>query len=84
VARVGTTVDEIVFVTPLSQANFLPDLMQVKVLFPTIDLLPTLVHLVPALAKAFPGMMRVDRKRESIEKEMINLLFISSYILLGI
>jgi hypothetical protein len=51
--------------------------MQVKVFAPTTDLLPTFVHLAPALAAAFAGIMGVDRKRESIEKNAISLLFIS-------
>jgi hypothetical protein len=58
--------------------------VHVYVLPDTTEVIPALLHLVPALATAFAGMMRVDRKRESIEKEMINLLFISSYTLLGI
>jgi hypothetical protein len=37
---------------PLFQTNFLPDLMQVYVLFPATDLMPTLVHLAPAFAAA--------------------------------
>jgi hypothetical protein len=65
------------FVLPLSQTNFVPDFMQVKVFAPTTDLLPTFVHFAPALAAAFAGIRGVDRKRESIEKNAISLLFIS-------
>jgi hypothetical protein len=35
------------------------------------------LHLAPALAAAFAGIMGVDRKRESIEKNAINRLFMS-------
>jgi hypothetical protein len=75
-ARGGTEVDEVVFVTPLFQTNFLPDLTQVKVLFPATDLMPTLVHLAPALVAAFAGISGSNTKRESIDKIAISLLFI--------
>jgi hypothetical protein len=65
------------FVLPLSQTNFVPDFMQVKVFAPTTDLLPTFVHFAPALAAAFAGTKGIDRQRESIEKNAISLLFIS-------
>jgi hypothetical protein len=42
--------------TPLFQTNFLPDLMQVKVLVPTTDLFPTLMHLAPALVAECAGI----------------------------
>jgi hypothetical protein len=61
---------------PLSQTNLLPDLMQVKVLVPTTDLMPTLVHLAPALAEALAGINGRDRESESIDKKEISLLFI--------
>jgi hypothetical protein len=57
--------------------------MQVKVLFPTADLMPTLVHLSPALAAALAGINGRDRESERIDKKVINLLFIFSYTLLG-
>jgi hypothetical protein len=60
---------------PLFQTNFFPDLMQVKVFAPTTDLLPTFVHLAPALAAAVAGIRRVDKERESIDKNTITLLF---------
>ena len=63
--------------TPLFQTNLLPDFMQVKVLLPITDLIPTLVHLSPALTAAFAGIRGVERKRESIEKNAISFLFIS-------
>jgi hypothetical protein len=69
---------------PLFQINLVPDFMQVKVFAPTTDLLPTFVHLAPALAAAFTGIMGVDRNRESVDKNAISLLFIFSYTLLGI
>ena len=51
--------------------------MQVKVFAPTTDLTPIFEHLAPALAAAFAGIMGVDRKKESIEKNVISFLFIS-------
>jgi hypothetical protein len=63
--------------TPLSQISFLPDFMHVKVFPEAIDLIPAFVQVPPALAAAFTGIMGVDRKRESIEKNAINFLFIS-------
>jgi hypothetical protein len=68
---------DLTFKTPLFQTSFLPLLIQVKVFAPTTDLLPTFVHFAPALAAAFNGIMGVDRKRESIEKNAISFLFIS-------
>jgi hypothetical protein len=41
---------------PLFQTNFLPDLIQVYVLFPTTDLLLIFVHLAPAFTAAFTGI----------------------------
>jgi hypothetical protein len=49
--------------------------MQVKVFAPTTDLLPTFVHLAPALAAAVAGVRRVDKERESIDKNTITRLF---------
>jgi hypothetical protein len=60
--------------TPLSQTNFLPLLTQVNVLFPTTDLMPTLVHLAPALVVAFAGFSERDIESESIDKNAISLL----------
>jgi hypothetical protein len=51
--------------------------MHVKVFPEAIDLIPAFVHVPPALAAAFTGIMGVDRKRESIDKNAISLLFIS-------
>ena len=36
----------------LVQTNLSPDLMQERVVFPTIDLLPTIVHVAPTLSTA--------------------------------
>ena len=46
--------------TPLSQTNFFPDFVQVKVFAPTTDLTPTFWHFAPALvtAVAVVGMER--------------------------
>jgi hypothetical protein len=38
--------------------------------------IPALLHAPPALAAAFAGMRRAERKRESIVKNAISLLFI--------
>jgi hypothetical protein len=69
-------VDVGVFITtPLFQTNFFPDFMHVK-LFPlTTSVLPALLHLAPALAAAFAGIRGEDKKRESIDKNAIILLF---------
>jgi hypothetical protein len=61
---------------PLFQTKFFPDFKQVKILFPTTDLMPTLVHLAPALAEALAGFSGRNRESESIDKEAISLLFI--------
>jgi hypothetical protein len=50
--------------------------MHVKVLFPTIDLMPTLVHLAPALVAECAGTMESDIKRENIDKKPIAFLYI--------
>jgi hypothetical protein len=62
---------------PLFQTSFFPDFMQVKVFPLTTSMFPDLVHLAPALAAAFAGLMGEDRKRESTDKKAISLLFIS-------
>jgi hypothetical protein len=63
--------------TPLFQTNFFPDLMHVNFLPDETEVIPALLHLAPALAAAFTGIMGVDRKRESIEKNAISFLFMS-------
>ena len=50
--------------------------MHVKVLFPTIDLMPTLVHFAPALVAECAGISGTDKERERIDKKAISLLFI--------
>ena len=50
--------------------------MHVNVLPDVIDVIPTLVHLAPALAAAFTGVMARDKKSEKTDKNAINLLFI--------
>ena len=65
---------DLLTITPLFQTNFLPDLMQVKVLFPTADLMPTFVHLSPALTAALAGIMGRDKEIEIIDKKAINFL----------
>ena len=66
---------DLTFATPLFQTNFLPDLTHVNVLPAATEVIPALLHLAPALAAAFTGIMGVDRKRESIEKNAISFLF---------
>jgi hypothetical protein len=68
---------EVATATPLSQTNFFPDLIHVKVFPETIDLIPSFVHAPPTLAAAFAGIMGVDRKRESIDKNVISLLYMN-------
>jgi hypothetical protein len=60
----------------LFQTNFLPDLTHVNVLPAATEVIPALVHFAPALAAAFAGMRRVERERESINKNAISFLFI--------
>jgi hypothetical protein len=60
---------------PLFHSSFLPDLMHVKVLLPATDLIPTLLHLAPALTAAFAGTNVRDRESENIDKKAISLLF---------
>jgi len=44
-------------------------------LLETTDVRPALLQDAPALAAAFAGMRGVDKKRESIDKEVISFLF---------
>jgi hypothetical protein len=53
-------------------------------LLPVIDVVFNLLQASPALAAAFAGINGRDRESESIDKNAISLLFIFSYILLGI
>ena len=52
-------------------------LIHVKVFPEAIDLIPAFLHASPALVAAFTGINGRDRKRESIDKNAISLLFIS-------
>ena len=61
---------------PLSHNNFLPDLTHVKVLPEAIEVMPAFVHTAPALAAALTGIEEMDKQRESIDKNVICLLFI--------
>jgi hypothetical protein len=47
----------------------------VKVFPEVIDLIPAFAHAPPTLTAAFAGMRGVDKKRESIDKEVISFLF---------
>ena len=60
-------------VAPLFQTNFLPELMQVKVLLPTADLMPSFVHLSPALTAALTGVK--GRDKESTDKNATSFNF---------
>jgi len=53
---------------PLFQTNFFPDLMQVKVLFPTTDLIPTLVHLAPALVAETEGLLCINNAKMVVRR----------------
>jgi hypothetical protein len=61
---------------PLSQTNFFPDLIHVKVLPPTTEVVPSGLHEDPALTAAFTGIKGRDTESESIDKKAMNLLFI--------
>jgi hypothetical protein len=63
-------------VTPSFQTKFLPDFRQVKVLFPTTDLTPTLVHLAPALAVEYAVGDDRDKTNNVISDKRLNF-FIS-------
>jgi hypothetical protein len=62
---------------PLLQINPLPVLTQVNVLFPTTDLLPTLVHLAPAFVAECAGSEKIKIKIDKIDMNPITRLFIS-------
>jgi len=62
--------------TPLSQTNFLPDLMHVKVLPETIEVNPAVLQLAPALTAALAGTREIDKERPSIDMKAISFLFI--------
>ena len=51
--------------TPLSQTNFFPDLMQVKVLPDATDFAPALLHAAPALTAACAGTSGIAMARQS-------------------
>jgi len=78
----GLTVAEVVgfeaaTATPLFQTNFFPDLMHVNFLPDETEVTPALEQDAPALTAAFTGIMGMERKRESIEKNAISFLFMS-------
>ena len=54
-------------ITPLFQIVFLPDLMQVKVLFPTTEVIPAFVHFAPALVAAFTDVEESKIRQARIE-----------------
>jgi hypothetical protein len=68
---------EVATATPLSQTNFFPDLIHVKVFPETIDLIPSFVHAPPALAAAFTGIRGIVIERESTDKNAISLLYMN-------
>jgi hypothetical protein len=74
-ADAGVGFEPVTTFIPLSQTSFLPDLMHVKVLPDATEVIPTLLHLAPALAAAFTGIRGLDRRRESIDKKVITLFF---------
>lgn len=61
--------------TPLSQTNFLPDLMHVYVLLDATEVIPALLQALPALAAAFTGIRGIVIERESIDKKVTSFLF---------
>ena len=60
--------------TPLFQTNFFPDLMQVKVLFPTTDLVPALVHLAPALVAETEGLLCINNAKIVVRRQSATVL----------
>jgi hypothetical protein len=62
---------------PLFQINFFPDFVHVYFLPDAIEVIPALVQAPPALAAAFTGIEGNKIDMESIDKNAINLLFIS-------
>jgi len=62
--------------TPLSQTNFLPDLMHVKVLPEAKEVIPTVLQVDPALTAAFEGTRDIEKERPSTDRNAISFLFI--------
>ena len=62
--------------TPLSQTNFLPDLIHVNVLPEATEVVPAFVQAPPDLTAAFTGISGRDIEIESIDKKVISFLFI--------
>ena len=67
---------KLLLITPLFQIVFLPDLMQVKVLFPTTEVIPAFEHLAPALVAAFTEAEGSKTRQASIAIKAVNFFFI--------
>ena len=68
---------KLLLITPLFQIVFLPDLMQVKVLFPTTEVIPAFEHFAPALVAAFTDVEDSKTRKVSIVIKAVNFFFIS-------
>jgi hypothetical protein len=64
--------------TPLSQTNFFPDLMHVKVLPETTEVKPAVLQVDPALTAAFAGIKPVEIAKTNDIKEARSFLFIKN------
>jgi hypothetical protein len=56
-------------VLPLSQTHFFPDLMHVKVVFPTVDLIPTFLQVDPAFTAELAGALWIAIINRRVNKE---------------
>jgi hypothetical protein len=61
---------------PLSQTNFFPDLMHVKVLPKTTEVIPSVLQDVPVLTAEFAGTAENDVKNVRTMMNVINFLYI--------
>jgi hypothetical protein len=59
------SLDEEAF-TPLFQTSFLPDLMHVNFVEPTVSVAPAFAHFAPALAAANAGVLSDERTRAAV------------------
>ena len=66
---------KLLLITPLFQIVFLPDLMQVKVLFPTTEVIPAFEHLAPALVAAFTDVEDSKTRHESVATKAVIFFF---------
>jgi hypothetical protein len=61
---------------PLFQTNFLPDLIHVKVVLPTVDLVPTFLQADPAFTAELAGALWVvviNRRLNKVETTFFSM-----------